>query len=402
MRILVIGALPSLLVKFRGPLLKAMLAGGHKVFAASNGRDADTEAKLGTLGVEYCPIRIARAGINPLVDLGTLLDLIRLIRRVKPDIVLSYMIKPVIYGGLAARFYRVQNAFSLIEGLGRVFMPWESFTHMISSIAAKGMYRIGLRGSTRVFFLNPDDLNQFVKEGYVPAQNAVLLNGIGIDLAYYAKEPLPDSSRCRFLMIARLLKDKGVREYVAAAKIVRARHRHVDFVLAGDLDENPSSIKQAELDAWRRDGLIDCVGYRDDVRPLIRDCHVYILPSYREGTPRTVLEAMATGRAVVTTDAPGCRETVFRKDGAEDGRQTAGGGKWTPSPDGTPETIKIGRNGILVPVKDVEALAAAMEFFIQNPDQAIAMGRESRRYAEERYDVHNVNATIMKEMGLEK
>ena len=383
-----------------------MLAQSHTVFTAANGRDPDTESQLAVWGVSYCPIRIARAGINPLADLVTLLDLIRLVQRVKPDIVLSYTIKPVIYGGLAARLCGVQNIFSMIEGLGRAFMPRESFTHMLSALAAKGLYRIGLPGSIRVFFLNPDDLNQFVKAGYVPAQKAVLLNGIGIDLAYYRKEQLPEPSCFRFLMIARLLKDKGVREYVAAANIVRAYRQDVEFVLVGGLDENPSSIRQEELDTWQRDGLIDYVGYMDDVRPLIRDCHVYVLPSYREGTPRTVLEAMATGRAIITTDAPGCRETVCLKDEGG-GQRTEDRGQKSEIGDQQPTTnnrqlatMKIGRNGILVPVKDAAALAEAMEFLLTHPEQIAIMGRESRRYAEERYDVHQVNAVMLREMGL--
>ena len=138
-----------------------------------------------------------------------------------------------------------------------------------------------------------------------------MLNGIGIDLLYFPKEELVEHSPVRFLMVARLLKDKGVREYIEAARIVRAHRQHVEFVLAGDVDENPNSIKQEELDLWQQEGLVNYVGFIDDVHSLYRDCHVYVLPSYyREGTPRTILEAMATGRAVITTDEPGCRETV--------------------------------------------------------------------------------------------
>ncbi len=371
---LLIGAFPISLATFRGPLIKAMLDKGVKVYTAANGRDPATEAKLKALGVTYDPIRIARAGMNPLADIVTLFDLVRLMQRIKPDMVLNYTIKPIIYGGLAARFCGIRNVFSMIEGLGSPFMPWESFTHAIASIMAKSLYRIGLLNSKRIFFLNPDDLEQFVKEGYVPRQKAVLLNGIGIDLLDFPKEELVEHSSVRFLMVARLLKDKGVREYIEAARIVRAHRQHVEFVLAGDVDENPNSIKQEELDLWQQEGLVNYVGFIDDVHSLYRDCHVYVLPSYyREGTPRTILEAMATGRAVITTDAPGCRETVRQVDGP---------------------------NGILVPVKDVKALAVAMEFFIDHPQQIAIMGRESRAYAEKRYDVHKVNAVMLQEMGL--
>jgi len=273
---------------------------------------------------------------------------------------------------LAARFCGVRNVFALIEGLGRPFMPAESWGHAASSLIAQGLYRIGLRNSTRVFLLNPDDLRQFIEEKYIPRQKAVLLNGIGIDLDYYAPAQVPEPSRIRFLMVARLLKDKGVREFIAAAKVVRSQYRQVEFVLAGDLDDNQSSVTPEELDAWRKEGVVNYLGQVEDVRPLYRDCHVFVLPSfYREGVPRTLLEAMSTGRALITTDSPGCRETV-----------------------------KDGYNGFLVAVKDVPALSEAMKRFVSSPDLIAGMGKQSRQYAQTRYDVHRVNAVIMREMGL--
>ena len=329
--------------------------------------------------------------MNPLADVVTFFDLIRIIRLVKPSIVLSYTIKPVIYGGLAARLCRVQNVFSVIEGLGSVFMPWESPFQIFSSIVAKWLYRIGLVASKRVFFLNSDDLSQFVKEGYVSKRKVVLLNGIGIDLAYHAKGELSSFSRLKFIMITRLLKYKGVREYVAAAKIVLTSYPNAEFVLAGCLDENPNSIKQDELDLWQREGLVNYVGWVDDVRSLIRSSHIFVLPSYyREGTPRTTLEAMAMGRAIITTDAPGCRETVDKSVNESVWKMEENVNK-----------LKIGRNGILIPTKDVRPLVAAMEFFFKHPEQIAIMGRESRCYAEERYDVHKVNTVMLNEMGLD-
>ena len=387
---LIIGALPCSLINFRGPLIKSMLAKGVNVYASANGRDPDTEVKLRDMGVEYYPIRIARTGMNPLNDIVTIFDLIRLVRRVKPDIVLSYTIKPIIYGGLASRLCGIQNVFSMIEGLGSVFMPRECLFQIFPSILARLLYRIGLAVSKRVFFLNPDDLNQFVQERYVPKQRTILLNGIGIDLVYYVKEGFLETLPIRFLMIARLLKDKGVREYIAAATIVRSRYRNAEFVLAGDLDDNPNSIKKEELVSWQREGIINYVGYAEDVRPLFRDCHVYVLPSfYREGTPRTVLEAMSTGRAIITTDMPGCRETVDKPIGASNWKMEEYSNK-----------LKIGRNGIMVIPKDIESLVSGMEFFLKHPEQIAIMGDEGRRYAEERYDVHKVNAVILREMGL--
>lgn len=392
MRILIVGALPLSLVNFRGPLIKAMVTKGMAVCVAANGRDSDTEAKLSTMGVEYYPIRIARAGINPLADIITIYDLIRLMHKIKPRVVLTYTIKPVIYGGLAAKICGIKNIFSMIEGLGRTFMPWESLSQIIPSIVAKLLYRVALINSKRVFFLNPDDLTQFTKGRYVSKQKAVLLNGIGVDLAHYTKEPIPETSHIRFLMITRLLKDKGVYEYVEAARIIKSKYKNVEFILAGDLDDNPSSIKKNDLDSWSSEEIINHVGgFINDVCPLFRDSHVYVLPSfYREGTPRTVLEAMATGRAVITTDAPGCRETVsFSNNGSVFMKEE------------NSKYLKVGRNGILVPIMNVEALVKAMEFFIKYPEQVTVMGKASRQYAEERYDVQKVNTVVLREMGLD-
>jgi len=387
-RILIIGALPSSLVAFRGSLIEALITKGFKVYASANGRNATIETKLLAMGVEYSSVRIARTGLNPIADFITLFDLIRLMQRVKPDVILSYTIKPVIYGSLAAKLCGIRNVLSMIEGLGSVFMPIETFGQIFSSTVAKLLYRISIIISKRVFFLNPDDLDQFLKERYVPKWKAVLLNGIGVDLVYYSKKEIP-SSRVRFLMATRLLKDKGVREYVAAAKIILNNYPDTEFILAGCLDENPNSIKQEELDLWQREGIINYVGWVDDMRSLVHTCHVFVLPSYyREGTPRTLLEAMSMGRAIITTDAPGCRETVNRlmTDGP------------IPGLEKEVNNFKIGRNGVKIPIKSVESLAAAMEFFLKHQDQIYVMGNESRYYAEERYDVNKVNSLILREL----
>jgi glycosyltransferase involved in cell wall biosynthesis len=173
------------------------------------------------------------------------------------------------------------------------------------------------------------------------------------------------------LLIARLLGDKGIREYAQAAQRIRAIHQDVRFSLVGWIDENPDAITQAELDAWTVAGDLVYLGRLEDIRPAIAACSVYVLPSYREGTPRTVLEAMAMGRPIITTDAPGCRETVIDGD-----------------------------NGFLVPVRSVDALVEAMQRFVQDPGLAARMGQRSRQLAEEKYDVHKVNAVMLKEMGL--
>jgi glycosyltransferase involved in cell wall biosynthesis len=216
-----------------------------------------------------------------------------------------------------------------------------------------------------VFFQNPDDEALFRQLDLLPVDNPSC-----VDVADYLVVPLPENTS--FLLIARLLGDKGVREYAKAAKKVRQAHPQVSFKLVGWIDDNPDAIGQHELDEWVNSGTLEFLGKLADVRLAIAGSNVYVLPSYREGTPRTVLEAMAMGRPVITTDAPGCRETVVDGD-----------------------------NGFLVPVKSVDELAAAMIRFIENPELVAKMGQRSRQVAEQKYDVHRVNEFMLAEMGVE-
>ena len=204
---------------------------------------------------------------------------------------------------------------------------------------------------------------------------AVVVNGSGVNVSDFDVMPLPLNGQNQvaisFLLIARLLGDKGVREYAEAAAIIKKNHPDIQFNLVGWIDDNPTAITQSELDAWVNAGTLKYWGKLSDVRPAIAESSVYVLPSYREGTPRTVLEAMAMGRAVITTDAPGCRETVVDGD-----------------------------NGFLVEVKSVQDLVVAMQKFIEQPELAIQMGKRSREIALNKYDVHQVNKHMMTEMGL--
>lgn len=233
------------------------------------------------------------------------------------------------------------------------------------------LYRFALTKAHKVFFQNPDDERLFRELGLMPAAvPSIVVNGSGVDLASFAMSPILKRMPV-FLMIGRLIGDKGLREYAEAAKRVKGIHPEARFQLIGWLDTNPDAIAQSELDWWIADGTLEFLGKLDDVRPAIADSTVYVLPSYREGTPRTVLEAMSMGRPIITTDAPGCRETVID-----------------------------GENGFLVPVKSVDALVEAMLKFIEDPTLAPRMGRRSREIAEEKYDVHKVNAVMLHEMGI--
>ena len=371
-RFLLIAGFADSLLGFRGPLIAALQAQGLQVHVAAPGLapGSAARAQLQAQGLTVHDIPLQRTGQNPLADLRSLWALWRLMRRVRPQYVLGYTIKPVIYGSLAAWLAGVPRRFALITGLGYAFQDTGGRGGLRALV--QRLYALALARVQVVFFQNPDNQQLFVQRGLLaPGVTSVVVNGSGVEVDRFSVQPLPAGGP-HFLLIARLLGDKGVREYAAAARWVRASHPQARFALVGWIDENPDAITQAELDAWVADGTLDYLGRLADVRPAIAACSVYVLPSYYpEGTPRTVLEALAMGRAVITTDAPGCRETVVDGD-----------------------------NGFLVPVKSVDALAQAMQRFVDDPGLAARMGARSRAVAEERYDVHKVNAVMLRAMGL--
>lgn len=373
MKILLVASLADSLINFRGPLIAALQKKGLKVHVAAPNlpESAPTRIALQARGVVVHQVPISRAGINPWSDLGSLWALWRLMLKVKPDLVLAYTIKPVIYASLAACLAGMPKRFALITGLGYAFTGNATGLRTWIKGAARILYKQALARVDKVFFQNPDDEALFRDLRLLPARSpSVVVNGSGVDVSKYSVIALPQSG-IHFLLIARLLGDKGVREYAMAAARIKTNYPSVQISLVGWIDQTPDAIAQHELDSWIKSGALEYLGRMEDVRPAIAACSVYVLPSYREGTPRTVLEAMAMGRPIITTDAPGCRETVID-----------------------------GENGFLVPVKSVDALVEAMERFINEPDLAARMGKRSREIAEEKYDVHKVNAVMIREMGL--
>lgn len=370
---LLIASFPDSLIKFRGPLIDALLDAGAEVHVAVPGLAPKGEVALALARKEVRAhsIPLQRTGLNPVGDLRLLLSLVVLMLRLRPGFVLSYTIKPVIYGSIAAWLVGVKHRFALVTGLGYAFTGTASGKRALLRRLIQRLYRFALKRTHRVFFQNPDDEALFREFQLLPETvPSSVVNGSGVDVAEYSVAPLPDKP-C-FLLIARLLGDKGVREYAQAAQLVKTLYPEVVFRLVGWIDDNPDAITQRDLNQWVGSGLLEFLGRLDDVRPAISDCSVYVLPSYREGTPRTVLEAMAMGRAVITTDAPGCRETVVDGD-----------------------------NGFLVPVKDVQALADAMVKMIDSRGLVSKMGERSRQIAETKYDVHKVNAAMLEGMGIQ-
>lgn len=365
---MIIGNLPEALLLFWSTLLGHLVSAGHTVRVCCPPMTEAIRSALQAKGVSIEEIPMDRTGLNPLRDLRYVLALRRAMRAFHPDAVLNYTIKPNLYGSLAARSLSVPVTVSIITGLGYAFIPGGGTTRLILRRFLLGFYRLALRRNTTVFILNADDQALLLAEKAVRPEQARHLPGSGVDTARFSATPPP--TRPIFLMIARLLVDKGVREYAAAAHEVRRRHPEAEFRLAGWLDENPACIRQTELDDWTKSGDIQFLGRLDDVRPALAGCAVYVLPSYREGMPQTVLEALASGRAVITTDAPGCRESI--RDGIE---------------------------GLIVPARDPRALAQAMERLIAAPETVCVMGRAARLRAETVFEASGIAHRVAEELG---
>lgn len=372
MNVFLLGSYAPSLLNFRGPLIRALLDAGHCVSVGAPDISTELRARLESMGATVFETPLQRRGTGLRADLTYYRTLRRVLRIARPDVLLTYTIKPNIWGALAAASVGVRS-YSMITGLGYAFTDIggrPSFGRRLTGVVARRLYRAATRRNHRVIFQNPDDREDFIRMGCLadPSKSAIV-NGSGVDMSHYAPVPLSDEPVV--LMIARLLGAKGVREYAAAALTLRAHYPSARFLLVGPFDNGPDSIGPAEVEQWGAGGL-EYLGSVDDVRPLIAKARIYVLPSYyREGTPRSILEAMAMGRPVITCDLPGCRETV-----------------------------EHGVNGLLVPGRNSQVLAAAIARLLDNPAEAQAMGEASFALVARKYDVRHVNRAIMEIMGL--
>lgn len=342
------------LANFRLNLAKSLQDAGFEVIAlAPPGPDV---TRIEAAGVRFVPLPIDNKGTNPMRDLALLLRLARLLRSERPAVFLGYTVKPNVYGGMACRLLGIPSIHN-IAGLGTVFISHSWLTRLV-----KTLYRQGLKKSDTVFFQNRDDLDLFVGLRVVRAGQAQLLPGSGIDLERFAPVPLPecdDGAPFRFLLVARLLWDKGVGEYVEAARRLIAEGRVVECQLLGFLGaDNPTAISAETVAAWEREGVVRHLGSVEDVRPQIARADCVVLPSYREGTPRSLLEAASMGRPVITTDTVGCRDTV-----------------------------DDGETGYLCKPRDAADLAATMRRMMDMaPAERVTMGQRGRAKMEAKFD----------------
>lgn len=368
--VVVIGNTEWFHVALRIPLFKAFVAKGLRVILFLQEDSHHTKSMLKEHGIDYEMVIYKPTNMHPLANIAYCKLLYQRLKKIKPDMIYCYNIKAVIYGSIIGRFVGIRKIFSMITGMGYIYTG-DGLRRRVLRLVASCLYKMGINNNEAVFLLNSDDIHFFIHQLGLKPSKAIRLYGSGVDVDYYKPLPAKHPGLIRFLLIARLLREKGIMEYFEAAKMVKLRYPEAQFQLIGPFHSNPAVLPQKYVEAWQRAGVIEYLGEQEDVRPFIANASVFVLPSYREGTPRSVLEAMSMGKPIITTTAPGCKETVLE-----------------------------GRNGILVPIGDAQALRDAMFYFIENPEQIQQMGQESRAIAEEFYDVRKVNHTIMQAMGI--
>ena len=373
MKFLIIASVAESILNFRYKLIQELKSKGFEVHIAAPAISIDDEVfqKIASLNVVIHKIPLKRTGLNPFHDVICLIKLIFLIRRVSPNYLLSYTIKPIIYGTIAARLMGVDHRISMITGVGLAFtdVSKEKLKKSTRKIIIL-MYRLAMKLSTKVIFQNSDDRDLFIKLGIISKNHKIaVVSGSGVDLTKF--KPVKFKGQQNFLIISRLIASKGIREFVEAARIIKRDYEQVTFTIVGWIDQGEDAISNEELQSWVKEGDITHLGFQADVRDALTNCSVYVLPSYREGTPVSVLEAMATGRPIITTDTAGCRETVID-----------------------------GENGFLVEVGNVRSLVEAMNKFILDPSLIISMGERSLELARMKYDVDLVNCEMMDAMDI--
>jgi len=373
-RIAIVSNNSSNLLNFRGHLIKNLVDKKFDVLVITPKKDfsINFKKKILQLGAKISTIPLERTGTNPFQDITTYFSLKLLFDKFKPDIVLSYTSKPIIYCGLVIGKNDKINFFPNLTGLGYGFTDNFNFKRIIINFILKILYKFSFKSSTAIIFQNPDDRLLFKNLNLTNNKKTYIVNGSGVDTDFFFPTSLPIEPK--FLMLSRLVADKGVMEYCEAAREIRSKFPDVKFQLAGAFDSNPSGIKYDQIKKYIDNRDIEYLGHVDNVRELLNKCRFYVLPSYREGTPRSVLEAMSVGRPIITTDTVGCRETVID-----------------------------GLNGLLVKVKSKSSLVDSIKKMLEFDDVKINdMAEQSIKLVRQKYDVSKVNQNILKIIELKK
>lgn len=373
-KIVLIGTTGASFYGFRADLIKKLVSDQYQVYAFTSEYTDTCLDKIKALGVIPICYELSRGGLNPFADIASTLELMKKIKAIEPDVVFSYFAKPVIYGSIAAKMAKVPKIIGMLEGLGYTFTDQPegqtAKTKLIRHIQVL-LYRFAFPCLDKMIFLNPDDQHDLMQTYGLKVPEVHILGGIGLNLNEYQYSAAP-TLPVRFIFIGRLLKEKGIFELIQAIRLVKAKHPAAQFTILGAIDhQNMGALKQEQLDQFINEKLFEYPGHVTHVQDWITDASVFVLPSYREGVPRSTQEAMAVGRPVITTDVPGCRETVV--DGV---------------------------NGFLVPKWDAEALADKMCYFIEHPEQINVMGLESFKIAQEKFDAEKINLKLIEIIGL--
>lgn len=343
----------------RLPVALAAQAAGMEVHVATPPDGG--AAKITAAGFSFHPVPMSRSGMHPVREAKSFAAVVKLLRWLDPDVLHTVAIKPVLYGGLAARLVGQRAVISAIPGLGSIFIRRGLAARGVRTLITYTYVRALRHQRSRVIFQNLDDLNKFVDGKIIKRSDAVLIRGSGVDLAHFRASPLPVGVPM-VLLASRMIRAKGVEEFVGAAERLRKRGIIARFVVVGEPDEgNPWRITRDTLVTWHRAGLIEWWGRREDMPDVVSQSYLFCLPSYGEGLPKALLEAAACGRPLIATDVPGCREVV-----------------------------RPGENGMLVPVRDADALARAIQTLLEDRPRAEAMGRRSRQIAEAEFGVEQV------------
>ncbi|NLC31637.1 MAG: glycosyltransferase family 4 protein [Candidatus Moranbacteria bacterium] len=376
MKIVLIGTVSSSIFGFRKLLLQSLVKNGHEVLILTTDLTPDIQQlALDELNVRAEKYTLSRTGMNPVTDIRNAWDLYRRLKDLQPDCVFCYFSKPVIWGSLAALFAGIKQRYGMLEGLGYYFTTdpkkGNSLKKKLVKAAQIGLFHLSLPALKGLVVLNPDDKYDLIEKYNIRQSNVMVLGGIGLDVNEY-KYSEPDINQRRFIFVGRLLEEKGINEFLRASEMVKERHPNAEFVVLGQSDlGNPGSVNESYLNHLVNKGVIIYPGSVSNVADWLKDSSVFVLPSYREGVPRSTQEAMAIGRPVITTDVPGCRET-----------------------------IQDGENGFKVPPHNAQAVANAMERFITEPNLILTMGQRSRELAEESFDAHVVNQRLLNFLAL--
>lgn len=367
MKILIVSPKNKTVFNFRGDLIREMIALGHDVTVVGPNRDYVEDVLA--LGIsEFIETKMVKDNTSITGDLAYLKMLIRVMKEKKPDLVFGYTIKPVIYGSMAAKIAGVKKIYAMVTGLGRVYASGGLKARAVRLIT-KMLYKRAFKACNKVIFQNGDDIQELVRQGYLPLEKTVQVSGSGVNMDRFARTELPEQPV--FLMVSRIIREKGVMEYCEAARAVRAEYPEARCILLGGFDSSIGALKPEEVQPYIDDGSIEFPGEVKDPVSFYRESAVFVLPSYyREGLPRTLLEAMSCGRAIITTDWPGCREPVADEV-----------------------------NGFMVPVKDAAALTDRMKRLASDRELRERMGVAAYETCKQRFEVSIINAQMRQVLG---